>query len=83
MEEIDSTIVEYKAKIHNLELQKDSIQEREGLLKKEAITTIQKVKESMVFQQEITTLVEQGKALDSGLNDFKGKLNKLKIEFQI
>jgi len=60
VEEIDSTIVEYKAKIHNLELQKDSVQEREGLLKKEAITTIQKVKESMVFQQEITTLVEQG-----------------------
>jgi len=29
MEEIDSTIAEYKAKIHNLKLQKASIQERE------------------------------------------------------
>jgi len=32
MKEIDSTIVEYKAKIHNLELQKASIQERERVL---------------------------------------------------
>jgi len=36
VEEIDSTIVKYKAEIHKLELQKASIQERKGLLKKEA-----------------------------------------------
>jgi len=83
VEEIDSTIAEYKAKIHNLELQKASIQEREGLLKKEAITAIQKVKESKVFQQEMTTLVEHGKTLDSELNDFKGTLDKLKAKLKI
>jgi len=85
MEEIDSTIAEYKAKIHNLELQKASIQEREreSLMKKETSFAIKKVKDSKVFQQEMATLVEHGNALDGELNDFKGKLNKLQTEFKI
>jgi len=58
VEEIDSTISEYKEKIHNLELQKASIQERESFMKKEASLAIRKVKESKIFQQEIKTLVE-------------------------
>jgi len=83
MEEIDSTIAEYKAKIHNLELQKASIQERENLMKKETSLAIKKVKDSKVFQKEMATLVEHGKALDGELNDFKDKLNKLQTEFKI
>jgi len=83
VEEIDSAIVEYKAKIHNLELQKSSIQERESFRKKEASLAIKKVKESKIFQQEMTTLAGHGKTLDGELNDFKGKLNKLKAEFKI
>jgi len=79
VEEIDFTIAEYKAKIHNLELQKASIQERESFLKKKASLAIKKVKESKIFQQEMRKLVEHGKALDGELNDFKGKLDKLKV----
>ena len=45
----DSTIAEYKAKIHNLELQKASIQERESLMKKETSLAIKKVKDSKMF----------------------------------
>jgi len=83
MEEIDSTIVVYKAKIHNLELQNSSIQERENLMKKETSLAIKKVKDSKVFHQEMATLVEHGKTLDGELNDFKDKLNKLQTEFKI
>jgi len=50
MEEIDYTIAKYKAKIHNLELQKASIQERKNLMKKETSLSIKKVKDSKVFQ---------------------------------
>ena len=83
VEEINSTIAEYKAKIHNLELHKASIQERESFLKKEASLAIKKVKESKIFQQKMTTLVEHGKALNGKLTDFKGKLDKLKVGFKI
>jgi len=83
MEEIDSTIAEYKAKIHNLELQKANIQERENLMKKETSLAIKKVKASKVFQWEMATLVDHGKALDGELNAFKDKLNKLQDEFKI
>jgi len=57
MEEINSTIAEYKAKIHNLELQKARIQdrERESLMKDETSLAIKKVKDSKVFQQEMAT----------------------------
>jgi len=37
----------------------------------------------MIFQQEMATPVEHGKALNGELNDFKGKLNKLQTEFKI
>ena len=83
VDEIDSTISKYREEIHNLKLQKASILEREGLLKKEATIAIQKVKESKTFQQEIAALVEHGKALDDKLTYFKGKLDKLKSEFII
>ena len=83
MEEIDSTIAKYKAEIHNLEIQKASIQEREGLLKKEASIAIKKVKDSKKFQREMTTLVEHDKTLNDKLTDFKGKLDKLKAKFKI
>jgi len=43
VEEIDYAIAEYKAKIHNLELQKASIQEKESFMKKEASLAIKKV----------------------------------------
>jgi len=43
--ELDSTITKYKAEIQNLELQKASILEKEGLMKREASVAIQKVKE--------------------------------------
>jgi len=52
-------------------------------MKKETSLAIKKVKDSKIFQQEMTTLVEHGKALDGELNDFKGQLNKLQTEFKI
>jgi len=83
MDEIDSTIAEYKAKIHNLELQIASIQERESLMKKETSLAIKKVKDSKVFHKEMAPLVQHGKALDGEIDDFKGKLSKLQTEFKI
>ena len=83
MDEIDSTIAEYKAKIHNLELQIASIQERESLMKKETSLAIKKVKDSKVFHKEMEPLVQHGKALDGEIDDFKGKLSKLQTEFKI
>jgi len=57
--------------------------EKEALMKKEASIAIQKVKESKMFQQEIATLVDNGKALDEKLTEFKSQLDKLKFEFVI
>jgi len=81
--EIDSTIAKYKEEIQNLELQKATVLEKEALMKKYASIAIQKVKESKVFQQEISTLVDNGKALDEKLIEFKSQLNKLKSDFVI
>jgi len=52
-------------------------------MQKEASIAIQKVKESQTPQQEMATLVENGKLLDERLAEFKGRLNKLKSEFVI
>ena len=83
MAEIDSTIAKYKAEIQILELQKTTVLEKEGLMRIKASIAIQKVKESKVFQQEIVTLVDNGKTLDEKLTGFKSQLNKLKSEFVI
>jgi lipase chaperone LimK len=80
---IDSTISKYNAEIQNLELQKATILTKEDLMKKEANVAIQKVKESKMSQQEIATLVDNGKALDERLTDLKSQLDKLKSEFVI
>ena len=81
--EIDSPIAKYKEEIQILELQKATVLEKQALMKKEASISIQKVKESKVFQQEIATLVDNGKALDEKLTGFKSQLDKLKSEFVI
>jgi lipase chaperone LimK len=81
--EIDSTISKYNAEIQNLELQKATILTKEDLMKKEANVAIQKVKESKMSQQEIATLVDNGKALNERLTDLKSQLDKLKSEFVI
>jgi len=52
-------------------------------MKKEASIAIQKVKESKVFQREIITLVDNGKALNEKLTGFKSQLDNLKFEFVI
>ena len=83
MAEIDSPIAKYKEEIQILELQKATVLEKQALMKKEASISIQKVKESKVFQQEIATLVDNGKALDEKLTGFKSQLDKLKSEFVI
>jgi len=79
--ELDSTIAKSKAEIQNLELQKATILEKEGLMKKEASVAIQKDKESKISQQDIATLIDNGKALDEKLTDFKSQLDKLTFEF--
>jgi chromosome segregation ATPase len=81
--EIDSTIAKYKVEIQSLELQKTAILEKDDLMRKEASATIQKVKESKMSQQEITTLVDNGKALDERLTDFKSQLDQLTSEFKL
>jgi len=81
--EIDSTIAKYKAEIQILEFLKTTVLKKEALMKKEASIAIQKVKDSKVFQQEIVTLVDNGKALDEKLTGFKRQFNKLKSEFVI
>jgi len=52
-------------------------------MKKEASVAIQKVKESKMSQQVIATLIDNGKALDEKLNDFKNQLGKLTSDFTI
>ena len=83
MAEIDSTIAKYKAEIQILEFLKTTVLKKEALMKKEASIAIQKVKDSKVFQQEIVTLVDNGKTLNEKLTGFKSQLDKLKSEFVI
>lgn len=81
--EIDSTIAQYKAEIQNLETQKTSLLAKENLMKQEAHVAIQKAKESKISQQEIIILIDNGKALDEKLSEFKSQLDKLTSEFEI
>jgi chromosome segregation ATPase len=81
--EIDSTIAKYKVEIQSLELQKTAILEKDDLMRKEASAAILKVKESKMSQQDITTLVDNGKALDERLTDFKSQLDQLTSEFKL
>ncbi|KEH16456.1 proSAP-interacting-like protein, putative, partial [Medicago truncatula] len=83
VEELKSVIAKHEEEIRLLKLQIANVLEKEDLVQKEASFVHQKIKESQTFQQEIATLVDNGKVLDEKLAEFKGKLNKLKSEFVI
>ncbi|XP_039687867.1 uncharacterized protein [Medicago truncatula] len=71
VEDIDSSIAQYKAKIEQLEDQKAQLLAKEGLMKSEAQIAIKKIKESKSSQQEIVLLTDHGKALDEKTRWFK------------
>jgi len=66
-----------------MELQKTNILEKEGHMKREASVAIQKVKESKLSQQDMTMLIDNGKALDEKLTGFKSQLDRLTSSFTI
>jgi len=76
-------VAEIDATIAKLELQKANILEREGHLKREASVAIQKVKESKLSQQDMTKLIDNGKALDEKMTGFKSQLDRLTSSFTI
>ena len=83
VQELNLAIAKHEEEIMFLKLQITNVLEKQDLMQKEAIIAIQKVKESQSSQQEMTTLVENGKLLNERLAEFKGRLNKLKSEFVI
>ena len=83
VEELNLAVAKHKEEIRLLKLQITKVLEKEDLMQKEASIAIQKVKVSQTPQQEMATLVENGKLLDERLAEFKGRLNKLKSEFVI
>ena len=83
VKDLNSAIAKHEEEIRLLKLQIANVQEKEDLMQKEANIALQKIRESHTSQQEMVTLVENGKILDERLADFKGKLNKLKSEFAI
>ena len=83
VEEIDSAIARHEEAIKALQLQRESVLEKESIMQKGASLAIQKFKESQVFERAMATLVENGIALDGKLDEYKGKLNKLKSDFVI
>jgi len=52
-------------------------------MKREASVAIQKVKESKLSQQDMTMLIDNGKALDEKLTGFKSQLDRLTSSFTI
>jgi DNA repair ATPase RecN len=81
VEEIDVAITKHRAEIQALETQRINLLDKEKLMKQEAQTALQKVRESQRSRQQIQALTENCNALDGKLSNFKSQLDKLLSEF--